>query len=161
MPAVGDLRTIGTANRSGAVAHPRTADRRATAARWIVLQYPDRHGVEQGVDQAFDYGRDKPPSDARPLVRGKEMALVEPAVVLEAAPEFTAAAGEVDRFAGVRLGNELTFLGALFGNDFPPRGLAVTVGEGGQAYIRYDPPVGGAPRNHLHTRDNACIGGRG
>lgn len=161
MPVVGDLRTIGTANRSSAVAQPRTADRRTTAARWIVLQFPDRHGVERGVDQAFDYGRDKPPSDAKQLVRDKEMARVELAVVLEVAPEFKAATGEVDRFAGVRLGNELTFLGALFGNDFPPRGLAVTVGEGGQAYIRYDPPVGGAPRNHLRTRDNACIDGRG
>ena len=113
------------------------------------------------MDRALDYGRDKPPSDAEPLLRGNEMGRVELAVVLEGAPEFTAAAGEVDHFAGVGLGNELTCLGALFGNDLPPRGLAVTVGEGGQAYIRYDPPVGGAPRSHLHTRDGVCIGGRG
>ena len=109
----------------------------------------------------FDYGRDKPPSDAEPLVRRKDMDRVEFAVVVGVAAEFTAAAGEANHFGGVRLGNELTFFGALFGDDLPPRGLAVTVGEGCQVCIRYDPPVGGAPRSHLHTRDGVCIGGRG
>ena len=117
----------------------------------LSCKYPDRHGVERGVGRAFAYGRDKP------LVRGKEMDRIELALVLKVAPGFTAA----DHFAGVRLGNELTILGALFGIDLPSHGLAVTVGEGCQVCIRYDPPEGGAPHIHLHTRDGVCIGGRG